>query len=186
MSQTLYILAGPNGAGKTTAARYLLPEQWQCLEFVNADEIARGLSPFNAQAQAMQAGRLMLERIDKLIAQKQTLAFETTLATKGFTRVIEDAHSQGFTTHLTFLALTSPQLAQQRVAKRVREGGHAIAPDVIERRFTRGLQNFFHLYQSHVHQWEFYDNSQALPELIANSQHQLDAAKLAAFRALGQ
>lgn len=166
---TLYMLAGPNGAGKTTAAQYLLPEEWQCREFVNADEIARGLSPFNAEAQAMQAGRLMLERIETLMTRGQTLAFETTLATQGFTRTIARAKACGYHVSLTFLALDSPQHAIARVAKRVREGGHAIAPEVIERRFTRGLRHLFGLYLPLADSWRCYDNARALPALLAES-----------------
>ncbi len=164
----LYILAGPNGAGKTTTAQTLLPYELKCREFVNADEIARGLSPFNPENQAMQAGRLMLQRIDRLIAQGEDLAFETTLATKHFASTVAAAQRQGYQVRLIFLYLESVALAKERVARRVREGGHNIPSDVIARRYHRGLSNLFGNYLPIVDEWEIYNHSSVRPSLIAN------------------
>lgn len=163
----LYILAGPNGAGKTTTAQTLLPYELKCREFVNADEIARGLSPFNPENQAMQAGRLMLQRIDRLIDQGEDLAFETTLATKHFASTILHAKTKNYQVRLIFLYLDSVALAQERVARRVREGGHNIPSAVIERRYDRGLANLFEIYIPIVNAWEIYNHSSVMPSLIA-------------------
>lgn len=133
--KNLYIIAGCNGAGKTTASFTILPEVLDCREFVNADEIARGLSPFQPEKVAFEAGRIMLHRIDKLFARGETFAVETTLATKIYQQKIVAAQQQGYTVTLLFFWLSSPELVQARVATRVVEGGHYIAPEVIERRY---------------------------------------------------
>lgn len=142
----LYIIAGPNGAGKTTASYTLLPEMLGCVNFVNADEIARGLSPFSPQLVDVQAARIMLLRIDELLAQKVDFAIETTLATRSYVQLINRAQAIGYKVHLLFFCLESPEQAIQRVAQRVSNGGHDIPEDVIRRRFTRGLDNLIHLY----------------------------------------
>lgn len=137
--QRLYIIAGPNGAGKTTASFTVLPEVLDCREFVNADEIAKGLSPFNPEEVAIQAGKLMLQRIDYLLKSRETFAIETTLATKSYKNTIEKAKALGYAVILLFFWLPSPQMAEQRVAMRVKEGGHNIPKDVIYRRYWAGL-----------------------------------------------
>ncbi|MDE6042961.1 MAG: zeta toxin family protein, partial [Muribaculaceae bacterium] len=126
MAKTLYIIAGCNGAGKTTASYSVLPQLLQCREFVNADEIAKGLSPFNPESVAIEAGRLMLERIESLISQNKTFAIETTLSTRSYSRLVKRAQSLGYEVTLLFFWLPSPEMAVERVAKRVREGGHNI------------------------------------------------------------
>lgn len=133
--KNLYIIAGCNGAGKTTASFTILPEVLDCREFVNADEIARGLSPFQPEKVAVEAGRLMLHRIEELLARGESFAVETTLATKIYQQKISLAQQQGYTTTLLYFWLSSPEAAQARVTTRVAEGGHYIAPDVIERRY---------------------------------------------------
>lgn len=155
----LYIIAGCNGAGKTTASYTILPEILECEEFVNADEIARGLSPFRPERAGIQAGRLMLERIKWLIDQGQTFAFETTLATRSYKNLIQVAKDQGYSTTLIFFWLSSPDLAVKRVEARVKEGGHHIPEKVIRRRYDNGLQNFFTLFKPIVDSWMFIDNS---------------------------
>lgn len=124
----LYIIAGCNGAGKTTASFTVLPDALECREFVNADEIARGLSPFNPEEMAIEAGRLMLRRIQQLIAERRTFAIETTLATRSYRNTVRRAHAAGYEVILLFFWLPSPELAISRVAQRVRNGGHNIPP----------------------------------------------------------
>jgi len=142
----LYIIAGPNGAGKTTASYTLLPEMLGCVNFVNADEIARGLSPFSPQTVDMQAARIMLLRIEELLAQKVDFAIETTLASRSYVSLVKRAQAIGYKVHLLFFCLESPEQAIERVAQRVREGGHGIHEEVIRRRFTRGIENLINLY----------------------------------------
>ncbi|GAA4451891.1 zeta toxin family protein [Nibrella saemangeumensis] len=142
----LYILAGPNGAGKTTAAYTLLPEVLHCYEFVNADEIARGLSPFQPDTVAFEAGRIMLQRIDHLLQQRVDFAFETTLSTRSYVHTIRRASELGYDVTLFYVWLQSVELAKERVAIRVSKGGHNIPQDVIERRYKRSLENLMSLY----------------------------------------
>ena len=142
----LYIIAGPNGAGKTTASYTLLPEMLHCYNFVNADEIARGLSPFSPDTVDVQAARIMLLRIEELLAQKADFAIETTLATRSYVQLVKRAQAIGYKVHLLFFCLESPEQAIQRVAQRVSEGGHGIPEDVIRRRYQRGLFNLVNLY----------------------------------------
>ncbi len=155
----LYIIAGCNGAGKTTASFTVLPEQLNCREFVNADEIAAGLSPFNPEGVALQAGRLMIDRIIHLLKEGQTFAFETTLATRSYVKLIQQAQRRGYFVTLIFMSLANPEQAQRRVEKRVSMGGHNIPADVIYRRFEAGLHNLFNLYMPVVDYWALYDNS---------------------------
>ena len=133
----LYVIAGCNGAGKTTASFTVLPEMLDCREFVNADEIAAGLSPFNPEGVAIEAGRLMINRILHLLKEGETFAFETTLATRSYVKLIQQAQKRGYFVTLLFFSLSSPEQACKRVAKRVSEGGHNIPTDVIYRRYEK-------------------------------------------------
>jgi predicted ABC-type ATPase len=166
----LYIIGGCNGAGKTTASFNILPDLLNCKEFVNADEIARGLSPFQPESVSIKAGRLMLKRIDELINSNQDFSFETTLSTKSFTNTIENARSKGYYVTLIFFWLESIELAKDRVRKRVSEGGHNIEIDVIERRYKAGIKNLFSLYCNKVDSLLIYDSSKAESELIAEKE----------------
>lgn len=123
MSKNLYIISGCNGAGKTTASYTVLPEILDCREFVNADEIARGLSPFNSESMAIEAGRLMLKRIEELLEKEETFSIETTLATKSYINLVRRAQAKGYSVKVLFFWLNSPELALQRVAERVAKGG---------------------------------------------------------------
>lgn len=169
MEKTLYIIAGCNGAGKTTASLTMLPEIWQCTEFVNADEIAKGISPFNPESVAIQAGRIMLERIETLLKDGATFSIETTLATRSYVQLVKRAKEQGYIVKLLFFWITSPEMAKQRVAKRVSEGGHNIPSDVIERRYYLGISNFFNLYKDAVDFWTLVDNAASPRKLVADS-----------------
>ena len=155
----LYIIAGCNGAGKTTASFTVLPEMLDCREFVNADEIARGLSPFHPEGVAIQAGRLMIDRVIHLLKEGETFAFETTLSTRSYVKLIQQAQRRGYFVTLLFFSLSTPEQAVQRVAKRVSQGGHNIPTDVVYRRFESGLSNLFNLYMPIVDYWALYDNS---------------------------
>ncbi len=163
----LFIISGCNGAGKTTASYTILPELLECEEFVNADEIAKGLSPFNPESEAIQAGRLMLERISKLISKGQDFAFETTLATKSYRNFVVKAKENGYHITLLFFWLRSSDLAVKRVETRVKEGGHNIPEHVIRRRYENGLKHFFGIFESIVDEWMFIDNSGEPYEIIA-------------------
>lgn len=142
----LYIIAGCNGAGKTTASYNILPQILDCREFVNADEIARGLSPFQPEKVAIEAGRIMLQRIDDLFRQGSDFAIETTLATKTYVQKIKKAREDGYVVTLLFFWLNSAEMAKDRVKRRVSEGGHNIEEGVIERRYITGIRNLFELY----------------------------------------
>jgi predicted ABC-type ATPase len=165
----LIILGGPNGAGKTTAARGLLPGLLGIREFVNADEIARGLSPFNPDGAALAAGRAMIERIRFLVRTGESFAIETTCSGRGHIRLIRDCRALGYRTTLIFLWLPSPETALARVARRVREGGHQIPDDVVVRRYWTGLRNMRHAYLPAVDDGMVYDNSDRGRVLIAES-----------------
>jgi predicted ABC-type ATPase len=165
--KNLYIIAGCNGAGKTTASFTILPEMLNIKEFVNADEIAKGLSPFQPEGVALEAGRIMLQRINELLKENKSFAFETTLSTKSYKNKIREAKEKGYRTVLLFFYLTSVELAKDRVEIRVSEGGHNIEPEVIERRFIGGIRNLFDIYLEITDDVFIFDNSKTVPELVA-------------------
>lgn len=166
----LYIIAGCNGAGKTTASFTILPEILDCKEFVNADEIAKGLSPFQPEKVAFEAGRIMLGRINELLKNNENFAFETTLSTKSYKNKIKEAQQKEYTVILLFFWLQSIELAKERVKTRVSEGGHNIEPDVIERRYIKGIKNLFDIYLPIVDGAFIFDNSEQKHELLADKQ----------------
>lgn len=163
----LFIIAGCNGAGKTTASFTILPELLNVREFVNADEIARGLSPFQPEKVAIEAGKIMLRRIDELVSQQQDFAFETTLSARSFVKLCDEAKQKGYTICLVFLWLENPELAIERVKQRVAAGGHNIPAETIIRRYKKGLENFHTLYKDIVDFWLLFDNSKSDQELLA-------------------
>ena len=165
--KNLYIIAGCNGAGKTTASFSILPKILDCKEFVNADEIAKGISPFQPEKVAFEAGRIMLSRIDELFKNQESFAFETTLATKSYKQKIKFAKANNYYTSLLFFWLKTPALAKERVKIRVKEGGHNIPLDVIERRYKNGIKNLFNIYLDIVDQAMIFDNSEGKHILIA-------------------
>lgn len=167
-SPKLYIIAGCNGAGKTTASMTVLPEVLNCCEFVNADEIAKGLSPFRPEEVAIDAGKIMLQRIDLLLKKMETFAIETTLATRSYKSLVERAKGKGYKVVLLFFWLPSPEMAIQRVANRVAEGGHNIPKDVIHRRYWLGIQNLFNIFVPIVDLWSLYDNSDNAIPIVKN------------------
>ena len=170
----LYIIAGPNGAGKTTASFSLLPDVLHCLNFVNADEIARGLSPFASESVAFQAGRIMLQRIDELLPQKVDFAIETTLATRSYVHLVHRAQNLGYKVHLIYFYLENEEQAIQRVAQRVSNGGHNIPEQDIRRRFKRGIYNLLNLYMPICDSVLIYNNVMTPAKLVARKITQQD------------
>jgi len=167
MAKNLYIIAGCNGAGKTTASFTILPDILDCREFVNTDEIAKGLSPFQPEKVAIEAGKIMLGRIKHLLNENVNFAFETTLASKTYKNTILKAQTAGYNVTLLFFWLQTVELAKKRVEKRVSEGGHNIEPEVIERRYLAGIRNLFEIYLPIIENVLIYDNSEGKHELIA-------------------
>jgi len=164
---SVVILAGPNGAGKSTVAPALLRGALAVNEFVNADVIASGLSAFDPASAAIAAGRVMLARIRELASQRVNFAFETTLASRSFAPWLRQLVTSGYSAHLVFLWLPSADFAVDRVAERVRTGGHNVPPETVRRRYAAGLRNFFQLYQPLVSGWVLYDSSGPVPRAVA-------------------
>lgn len=164
--KVLYIIGGPNGAGKTTAAFNLLPDVFKTIEFINADEIAKGISPLNPEGVAIQAGRIMLNRIDTLLAERKSFAFESTLSGLSYLELIDKAKQLGYYVVLFFVWLKKADLSIERVASRVRKGGHNIPIEVIKRRYKKGIDNFVK-YSDAVDDCYLYDNSNTEYELKA-------------------
>lgn len=167
MNPHLYIVAGCNGAGKTTASYTILPEILNCREFVNADEIAKGLSPFQPEKVSIEAGRIMLKRIIELLQNNESFAFETTLATKYYRKTIVEAKGKGYDISLLFFWLPSVDLAKSRVDARVAAGGHSVEANVIERRYFAGIQNLFDIYIPLCDTVLIIDNALGKSEVIA-------------------
>jgi predicted ABC-type ATPase len=153
------VLGGPNGAGKTTSSKEVLPHELHLRQFVNADVIASGLSGFAPETVALQAGRIMLQRLEELAAAREDFAFETTLASRSFAPFLRRLKADGYFVHLLFVWLRAPELAVERVADRVSRGGHHIPTDVIHRRYERGIVNFWSLYRPIADAWIWCDNS---------------------------
>lgn len=166
----VYVVAGPNGAGKTTFAKEFLPIDAKCLEFVNADLIASGLSPFAPERVAFRSGRLMLERIHFLGNQGLDFAFETTLSGKTYIKLLKELKERGYRIHLFFLWIKSVKLALERIETRVKSGGHDVPAAIVRRRFGRSLPNFFLFYQPLAYTWAIFDNSEAEPKMIAREE----------------
>ena len=167
MNKNLYIIAGCNGAEKTTASFTILPEILACKEFVNADEIAKGLSPFQPEKVQIESGRIMLSRINELLDTDENFAFETTLASKSYRTKIQKAQQKGFNVILLYFWLQNIDLAIERVRTRVLEGGHNVESHVIKRRYKNGIKNLFNIYIPIVDEVMIFDNSEGKYELLA-------------------
>ena len=171
LDKKVIIIAGPNGAGKTTFALEYLPNEADCPVFVNADLIAAGLSPFRPTTAAIRAGRLMLEEINSHARAGRSFAFETTLAGRGYVRMIRQWRADDYRVRLIFLSLATPEEAITRVASRVRQGGHHIPEQAIRRRFDSGLRNFKTIYRLYVDDWLWYNTSGTTPVLLEKKNH---------------
>jgi predicted ABC-type ATPase len=165
--QRIIIIAGPNGAGKTTFAREYLLKEAHCPDFINVDLIAAGLSPFDPDRAAIQAGRLMLAEIERRVRKGESFAFETTLSGITYARMIPEWRNSGYFVKLIFLGLPNSDMAICRVVTRVAQGGHDVSSNVIRRRFEVGLRNFQDIYMHLVDMWVWYDNSGSTPQLIS-------------------
>jgi predicted ABC-type ATPase len=167
MSPNAYIIAGPNGVGKTTFAREFLPNYADCKNFINADLIAQGMSPFSPETAAFHAGRIMLGEISLFAKRGADFGFETTLSGRSHLHLIRQLKNKGYAAHFFFLWVPSVDLALSRVRARVSEGGHNVPEAVVRRRFSRSIRNFFSYYRRLADSWSLFDNSGATPILIA-------------------
>ncbi|HEY9248128.1 MAG TPA: AAA family ATPase [Rariglobus sp.] len=166
----LFVIAGPNGAGKTTYARRFLPEEMRTREFVNADLIAAGLSPFAPDKAAFEAGRIMLNRLRELTAQRQNFSFETTLSGRAYAPLLREMRAAGYRIRMDFLWIPQLGITRQRVRQRVAKGGHNIPDEVQQRRFQLGIRNLATLYRPLLDHWRLYDNTFARPHLVAEEE----------------
>jgi predicted ABC-type ATPase len=164
---TLYIIAGPNGVGKTTFADSYLPDEAKQLEFVNADLIARGLSPYDPDSATVEAGRIALKRIRELIALRKGFTWETTMSGRSAIGWLREARTAGYVLKAYFLWVGDPEVVLRRIRQRVVEGGHNIAEQVSRRRFFKTIQNFLKLYRPMIDAWKLYDNDLPAPRLLA-------------------
>ncbi len=167
MDPNVYIIAGPNGAGKTTFAREFLPKYANCRNFINADLIAAGMSPFSPEAAAIRAGRLMLGEIELSMRRRDDFGYETTRAGRSYLRVIRRLKESGYAVHFFYLWVPSVELALARIRERVLRGGHDVPEGVVRRRFDRSMANFLVHYRLLADRWIFYDNSGSVPAIIA-------------------
>lgn len=185
----LFIIAGPNGAGKTTYARDFLPAEMRCHEFVNADLIAAGLSPFAPTAAGFEAGRIMIRRLHQLLAGRKDFAFETTLSGYGYISLLEEARATGYRIRLDFLWIASLDVTRKRIRQRVGKGGHDIPDEVQQRRFGKGLRLFVQHYRPLLDEWRLFDNTGEHPHLVAEEKDGIftpvDVAGIAFLERLG-
>ncbi len=166
-----YIIAGSNGAGKTTFARTFLPCYAHCVNFINPDLIAGGLSPFDPERAMARAGRIVLEEIGNRIAARDDFAFETTLSGRTYLRQIHTIRSLGYGVHMFYLWIPTAEMAIERVRDRVESGGHDVPEQAVRRRYTRTLRNLFTLYRPHLDSLHFFDNSTDEPQLVFHDNH---------------
>jgi predicted ABC-type ATPase len=166
----LYVVAGPNGSGKTTFARRFLPDYARCKQFVNADLIAGGLSPFSPATAAVHAGRLLLRQIRLLADKHSDFGFETTLSGVTYVSLLRELRARGYKVHLFFLWIPTVEVALARIADRVRRGGHNVPGKVVRRRFRKGIRHLFTLYRPLLDLWMLFDNSGVPPRLVAREE----------------
>ena len=178
----LYVIAGPNGAGKTTFAKEFLPKYARCPNFINADLIAFGLSPFSPAKVQIKASKLLIEQIDQFLNEKIDFAFESTLSGKTYVSLFKEANAKGYNITVFYLSISCPQLAQERIKQRVKEGGHDVPIADIKRRFKRSWQNFIHLYKPLIQSWFLFDNSGLEPIEVAKC----DQGKLSVLNKAGE
>jgi predicted ABC-type ATPase len=164
---SLYVIAGPNGAGKTTFIKRFAPRELALLDFINADEIARGLAPLAPQRELLEAGRLVLERFRKFVDERRDFCLETTLSGRTYRKYFELARRAGYHVRLDFLLLPTVDDSIRRVADRVEQGGHDVPLEDLQRRFKVCVQNLFTVYRSVIDRWSIYDNGEHTPVLLA-------------------
>jgi predicted ABC-type ATPase len=169
MQKKCYIIAGPNGAGKTTFANEFLPIEAECLNFINADLIAKGLSPYQPEKVAIQAGKLMIQQMNEFVNKNQSFAFETTFSGKEYSEKIRNWKSKNYEVIIYYLKLPSVNLAIERVKLRVAQGGHNVPENVIRRRYDRSWENFQHIYRQLSDSWTIFDTSGKVPVILEES-----------------
>jgi predicted ABC-type ATPase len=185
MRPNVYIIAGPNGAGKTTFAQEFLPHYADCANFINADLIAQGVSPFSPDAAAFRAGRLMLGEIALRVRRRDDFGFETTLSGLSHLKLIHNLKKGGYRVQIFYLWLPTVELALDRVRGRVLRGGHDVPEVVLRRRFNRSIRNFMKNYRLLADLWTFFDNSGETPEIVASeAEHKLSIISADKFRDL--
>lgn len=167
MSKKILMIAGPNGAGKTTATFELIAQSPNLYEFLNADEIAKGLAPRHPESMALTASKLMIQRLKELLGAEKSFAFETTASGTNYLKHLKHAQTQGYEIHLTFLWLSNPQQAVKRVAQRVMQGGHHVDTGTITRRYYSGIKNVLNLYLPLVDTANIIDVSSGQSEMVA-------------------
>lgn len=170
MGPNVYIIAGPNGAGKTTFAREFLPNYADCRNFINADLIAEGISPFSPEAAAVRAGRLMLQEIRLAVRRGEDFGFETTLSGRGHLNLVHQLSKRGYRVHIFYLWVPDVELALARIHERVSLGGHGVPEEVVRRRFSRSIHNFLIHYRCLADSWTLYDNRGKPPQIIASGE----------------
>jgi predicted ABC-type ATPase len=170
-NKNVYIIAGANGSGKTTFAKKFLPDYAKCQNFVNADLIAQGLSPFSPRAAAIKAGKLVLEQIRNLAGKNVDFAFETTLSGKSYIAFLRELREKGYSINIFFLWVPNAELALSRIKDRVAAGGHNVPAVDVRRRFHRGLYNFLTYYKQLSDTWLLFNNADAVPQLIAREKN---------------
>jgi predicted ABC-type ATPase len=169
MPPTIYVIAGCNGAGKTTFAMEFLPKEVKCLRFLNADEIARGLSPFDPAARAVKAGRILLEEFHECVRKRETFAIESTLSGRSYLLLLQNAKANGYEIELHYLWLSKVEQALKRVRDRVLAGGHNVPQVDVRRRFTRSRENLLEIYLPLATRWRIWDSRSLPPKLLASS-----------------
>ncbi len=170
----IYLIAGCNGAGKTTASNTMLPGMLKCKEFVNADSIAAGISPFQPESVSFEAGRVMLQRIEQLVKAKVDFAIETTLSSRNYLLKVKEWQKQGYEIILIYFWINSPSLAIERIKDRVKKGGHSVPEEIVIRRYYRGIKNLFKYYLQICDYWFVIDNSGTSPEIVAEENKDLE------------
>lgn len=170
-TKNVYIIAGPNGSGKTTFAKKFLPDYAKCPNFINADLIAQGLSPFSPSTAAIRAGRLVLEQIHSLAGKNSDFAFETTLSGKSYISFLKELKEIGYSINIFFLWIPNAELALSRIKDRVTTGGHDVPAVDVRRRFYRGIYNFIHYYKPLADTWLLFNNADSTPKLIARERN---------------
>lgn len=170
-TKNVYVIAGPNGSGKTTFAKEFLPNYAKCYNFINADLIAQGLSPFSPEQVAIKAGKLVLGEIKNLSNRGVDFGFETTLSGRTYLKHFKELKKKGYKLHLFFLWIPSSQLALARIKDRVAQGGHSVPSEDVKRRFDRSIVNFINLYRPLLDTWLLFDNSESKPKLIAKKEN---------------
>lgn len=168
-SPTIYLIAGANGVGKTTFAREFLPKEVNCLRFMNADEVARGLSPFAPEAAGIRAGRVLIGEIRAALKGRETFGWESTLSGRSHVLLLGEARNNGYQIELHYLSVPLPSVCIERVGRRVREGGHHVPDAAVRRRFYRSLVNLVEIYLPLVDRWTIWDATRTKPVPLLDS-----------------